>query len=214
MALDREAWEILEQAARSCEECPLSRTRTQVVFGDGNPESPLLFVGEGPGQQEDEQGLPFVGKAGQLLDQILGAVQLDRTHVYITNVVKCRPPGNRDPEPVEVMSCEPILERQFELIAPRLVVVLGNVPKRALTGERLPGITRCRGIYYAWRPGITLVPFFHPSYLLRNQARNQGSPKWHTWQDAKELRRRYDLLLEGTPEAVREALEPTGELDA
>jgi DNA polymerase len=183
-----------------------------VVFGEGNPESPIMFVGEGPGQQEDQTGRPFVGPAGQLLDKILVGVKLDRSKVYITNVVKCRPPGNRDPEPGEFEACCPILESQFARIKPKILVVLGNVPKRALLGETAPGITRCRGFYYPWRPGTVLVPFFHPSYLLRNDSRQKGSPKWHTWKDVQELRRRYDLILEGSTEALEVALRPTAEL--
>lgn len=199
--------------AEGCTACGLAKGRTTVVFGEGNPESPVMFVGEGPGRVEDETGRPFVGPAGQLLDKILASVELDRTKVYITNVVKCRPPGNRNPEPAELAACDRFLSRQLELVDPKIVVVLGNVPKAALLGPRAPGITRCRGNYYAWRAGTVLVPFFHPSYLLRNEARHRGSPKWLTWQDIRELRRRYDLLLEGG-DAVAAALEPTAELPA
>lgn len=212
MTFDAVGFELLREEIQTCQACPLAEKRTHVVFGEGNPESPLLFVGEGPGAQEDATGRPFVGPAGQLLDRILEGVDLDRTKVFITNVVKCRPPGNRDPEPEELEACQPILESQLARIKPRILVVLGNVPKRALLGEDAPGITRCRGFYYAWRPGIVVVPFFHPSYLLRNDARQKGSPKWHTWKDAQELRRRYDLILEGTPEGIEEALRPTADL--
>ncbi len=201
----------LRTRAHACTACPLATSRTHVVFGEGDPQSPVMFVGEGPGQVEDETGRPFVGPAGQLLDRILASVELDRTKVYITNVVKCRPPGNRVPEDREVAACKPFLEGQFATIGPRIVVCLGNVPKAHLLGPKAPGITNCRGRYYAWRPGIVLVPFFHPSYLLRNDARHKGSPKWLTWQDVQELRRRYNLIRSGGP-GPEEALRPTAEL--
>ena len=212
MTFAADAFEELRQEASTCSACALARDRTQVVFGDGNPDTDVMFVGEGPGFHEDQQGLPFVGKAGQLLDKVLEAVDLGRDKVYIANVVKCRPPGNRDPQDAEVAACKGWIEGQFAIIDPRIVVVLGNVPKRALLGPRAPGITRCRGSYYAWRPDTVVVPFFHPSYLLRNDSRAKGSPKWHTWQDAQELKRRVDLLKEGTPEARAEALKPTATL--
>jgi DNA polymerase len=212
MPFDADAFEELRQESSTCTACALARERTQVVFGDGNPDTNVMFVGEGPGFHEDQQGLPFVGKAGQLLDKVLDSVGLGRDKVYIANVVKCRPPGNRDPQDAEVAACKGWLEGQFAIVDPRIVVVLGNVPKRALLGPRAPGITRCRGNYYAWRPGTVVVPFFHPSYLLRNDSRAKGSPKWHTWQDAQELKRRVELLAEGTDEARAQALEPTHSL--
>lgn len=212
MSFDAAGFDLLREETQTCRACPLNETRTEVVFGEGNPESPLVFVGEGPGAQEDRTGRPFVGPAGQLLDKILAGVELDRSKVYITNVVKCRPPGNRDPEEGELEACRPILESQLARIKPRILVVLGNVPKRALLGPDAPGITRCRGFYYPWRPRTVLVPFFHPSYLLRNESRHKGSPKWLTWKDAQELRRRYDLILEGGDENLAEALRPTADL--
>ncbi len=206
MEFDQHGWDLLKSEAQSCLACKLSETRTQVVFGEGNPQSPLLFVGEGPGEQEDRTGKPFVGPAGQLLDKMLAAVQLDRTKVYIANVIKCRPPGNRDPHSEELEACQPIFESQLARIQPKILITLGNVPTRALLGPDTPGITKIRGVYRDFRPGITLVPWYHPSYLLRNDSRAKGQPKSLAWQDAKELKRRYDLLQTGKPEAMAEAL--------
>lgn len=205
---DTESFEALRQEALGCQGCPLAQTRNQVVFGEGQVQTPVMFVGEGPGAREDQTGRPFVGRAGQLLDQILASVELDRTKVYIANVVKCRPPGNRDPSPGELEACSRFVEGQIAAIRPQILVTLGNVPTRALLGPKAPGITRCRGRYLNFRPGMVLVPFFHPSYLLRNDARTRGSPKWWMWQDIRELRRRYDWILSGSEEDRKRALEP------
>jgi DNA polymerase len=146
--------------------CKLGSTRNRLVFGTGANKPRILFIGEGPGAEEDAQGLPFVGRAGALLTGFITALGLTRSDVYITNVVKCRPPRNRTPEPDEVASCRPILLRQIELLDPRLIVTLGNVPLKALNPQA-GGITKERGRifpYLQWR----VLPTFHPSYLLRN----------------------------------------------
>jgi uracil-DNA glycosylase len=152
--------------ASACTLCRLAGGRSTVVFGMGNPEADLMFVGEGPGEQEDLQGLPFVGRSGQLLDRlVLEEMGLTRQDFYITNTVKCRPPGNRDPLPDEIEACWPFLEKQLELVNPKVVVTLGNFATKLLlaTGE---GISRLRGRVYPYRGG-QLVPTFHPSAALR-----------------------------------------------
>ena len=157
----------LAVVAADCTRCPLSGGRTNVVFGTGDPGADLMFVGEGPGAEEDQQGLPFVGRSGQLLDKLLAQeIGLERSQVYITNVVKCRPPANRDPEPEEIAACRPYLQRQVELVAPRVLVTLGNFATRVLLDTR-EGITRLRGRRYAWGDGVVLVPTYHPAALLR-----------------------------------------------
>ena len=152
--------------ASTCPRCDLAVTRTQVVFGDGDPHADLLLVGEGPGADEDRLGVPFVGRSGQLLTRLVEEeVGLTRDRCYTTNIVKCRPPGNRDPKPHEAAACAPWLEGQLELIAPKVVVTFGNVATRRLLGTR-EGITALRGRTHPWR-GATLVPTFHPAAALR-----------------------------------------------
>ena len=163
------ALEILASEANVCTRCRLSETRTNVVFGSGNPDADVMFVGEGPGQQEDEQGLPFVGRSGQLLEQLLGEIGLTRGDVYIANVVKCRPPKNRDPRPDEIDACKGYLRTQLELIQPMVAVTLGNFASKLLLRTD-KGITRLRGNAYEWW-GRLLVPTFHPAAALRGSAR-------------------------------------------
>ncbi len=170
----------LGENTSGCMRCPLGETRNRLVFGSGLSRTSLLFIGEGPGADEDAQGEPFVGRAGKLLTKMINTIGIDREDVYITNVVKCRPPGNRNPEPVEIASCMSILERQLELIDPRLIVTLGNVPTRALI-PNIPGITKARGKPLQFRKW-TLLPTFHPSYLLRNR-----SAMSLAWKDFREI---------------------------
>ena len=159
--------EQLAEVAAGCTRCPLSEGRTTVVFGTGDPDADLMFVGEGPGAEEDRQGLPFVGRSGKLLDELLAQeIGLDRSEVYIANVVKCRPPDNRDPLPPEIAACRPYLARQVELVAPRVLVTLGNFATKVLLDTK-EGITRVRGRRYAWGDGVVLVPTYHPAALLR-----------------------------------------------
>ena len=156
----------LANEASTCPRCDLASTRTQVVFGDGDPRADLLLVGEGPGADEDRLGVPFVGRSGQLLTRLVEEeVGLGRDRCYTTNIVKCRPPGNRNPKPHEAAACAPWLEGQLELIAPKVVVTFGNVATRRLLGTR-EGITALRGRTHPWR-GVTLVPTFHPAAALR-----------------------------------------------
>lgn len=153
--------------AAVCTKCPLAETRTQVVFGVGSPHADLVFVGEGPGAEEDRQGIPFVGRAGQLLTRLIDGIGLTRDDVYICNVVKCRPPGNRDPLPAEIDACRPYLEAQLDFLAPWVVVTLGNFATRLLTGTK-SGITKVRGQEFPYRDGAVLIPTLHPAAVLRN----------------------------------------------
>ncbi len=160
--------EIYREASR-CTRCPLSETRANVVFGAGNADASLMFVGEAPGAEEDRQGLPFVGRAGALLTELLAEIDMVREDVWICNVLKCRPPGNRDPQPIEIESCQPYLHRQIELIEPRVVATLGNFATKLLTGSRL-GITRVRGTAQVRQLGgrtVFLLPLLHPAAALR-----------------------------------------------
>jgi len=156
----------VERAALACTACRLAEGRTQVVFGVGNPRAELMLVGEGPGAQEDIEGMPFVGRSGQYLDRvILEEMGLTRADLYIANTVKCRPPGNRDPQPDEVAACSPWLDQQLDLIDPSVVVTLGNFATKLLLGTA-EGITRLRGRVYPFRRGV-LIPTFHPAAVLR-----------------------------------------------
>ncbi|HVE45737.1 MAG TPA: uracil-DNA glycosylase [Acidimicrobiales bacterium] len=160
----------LAREASGCTRCPLAGGRTTVVFGVGDPSADLMFVGEGPGHDEDLQGEPFVGRSGKLLGRLLAEeMGLTRDRVYITNTVKCRPPGNRDPLPVEVTTCRSYLESQIDLIRPRVIVTLGNFAARLLL-ETTTGVSALRGRSYPYRgsEAIAVVPTFHPSYVLRN----------------------------------------------
>ncbi len=166
-----------------CTRCKLHTLgRTQVVFGVGNPEADLMFVGEAPGRDEDLQGYPFVGRAGQLLTKIIEAIALTREDVYIANVIKCRPPENRNPEPDEVETCEPFLFRQIDVIKPKVIVALGKFGAQALL-KTLDPISRLRGRVFDYR-GAKLIPTFHPAYLLRNP-----SSKREVWEDMKLVRK-------------------------
>lgn len=173
---------------RRCKLCDLGRR--QVVFGVGNPKARLMFVGEAPGEDEDRQGEPFVGRAGQLLTKIIEAISLSRDQVYIANVIKCRPPGNRNPEPDEVQTCEPFLFRQIAIVQPRVIVALGKFAAQCLLRTTEP-ITRLRGREFEYR-GATLIPTFHPAYLLRNPP-----AKREVWEDMKKVR--AILLAEQRP---------------
>lgn len=160
---------LLATEASACTNCRLHESRTTVVFGDGSPDADLMFIGEGPGQHEDEQGLPFVGRSGQLLSTLLERVGLSRPEVYIANVVKCRPPGNRDPRPDEIAACKGYLIEQLKIIDPAAVVTLGNFSTKLLLKTEV-GITRMRGQIYPWW-GRHVVPTFHPAAALRNGPR-------------------------------------------
>lgn len=163
-----------------------------LVFGEGNPDAQLVLVGEAPGEDEDLSGRPFVGRAGQLLDKVLASVGIDRDEVYITNIVKFRPPDNRNPRPEEVAAGEWVLLEQLKIIKPQIIVPLGNVPTQYFLHTK-EGITKTRGKWHEWHD-IQVFPLFHPAYLLRNASRERGAPKWITWNDMKELKRALDAL--------------------
>lgn len=167
----------MEEALIGCTRCKLSGLgRKQVVFGAGSAEADLVFVGEGPGFEEDKQGIPFVGKAGQLLTKMINAMGLTRDDVYICNVVKCRPPGNRNPEPDEIATCEPFMVKQLQIIQPKVIVALGKFAAQTLLRVQTP-ISRIRGQWHEYN-GIKLMPTFHPAYLLRNE-----NDKRKAWSD-------------------------------
>jgi uracil-DNA glycosylase family 4 len=170
----------LAQLAATCTKCGLAGTRTQVVFGTGNPNADLMFIGEAPGRDEDLKGEPFVGRAGQLLTDIIKAMKLSRDDVYIANVVKCRPPDNRNPEPDELDACRPFIRQQVELIKPRVIVTLGKVALQSLTG-RAHAVSAARGQWTEYQ-GIRVMPTYHPAYLLRTP-----SAKKDVWNDMKKV---------------------------
>jgi uracil-DNA glycosylase len=174
-----------QSSMTACNRCDLSKTRTHLVFGAGNPSARLMVIGEAPGHDEDIQGEPFVGQAGQLLNKILAAVGFDREEVYIANILKCRPPNNRDPQPDEIAECLPHLTRQIELIGPKLILLLGRIAAQGLF-HSLDSLTQFRGKIHQFQ-GVPVVVTYHPAALLRN-------PQWkvQTWEDVQKLRRMYD----------------------
>lgn len=172
----RTDWQALQEAVHGCTKCALHKTRTQTVFGVGNPAAAWMFIGEAPGADEDRLGEPFVGRAGQLLNAMLFAIGLKREDVYIANVLKCRPPGNRDPQPEEVAQCEPYLIRQIELIKPRLIVALGRHAAHSLLKTDVP-LARLRGQRLSYH-GTPLIVTYHPAYLLRSP-----TEKRKAWED-------------------------------
>ncbi|MBU6452509.1 MAG: uracil-DNA glycosylase [Cyanobacteria bacterium REEB67] len=181
-------------AAAACVDCGLCMTRTQVVFGRGNPQAKLMIIGEGPGQHEDESGLPFVGQTGALLDKILQAGNIDREKdVYICNVVKCRPPGNRAPESKEREACLQYLQAQLFYVRPKLILLAGSAAVQTILQVKDP-ISHIRGKWFPGENDARVMPVFHPSYLLRNDSKEVGSPKWLMWQDIKEVRKQLDIL--------------------
>lgn len=161
------SFSALRAEALTCTRCPLAAGRTQVVFGTGDEHAQLMFVGEGPGADEDRTGEPFVGRAGKLLTSLIEGIGFHRSDVYIANVVKCRPPGNRDPHPVEIESCRPYLEAQLDFIRPAVVVTLGNFATKLLLDTKV-GITKLRGQSHPFRDGSVIIPVLHPSAVLRN----------------------------------------------
>ena len=166
------------QEMANCQLCQLAKTRHNLVFGDGNPNAQIIFVGEAPGADEDEQGLPFVGRAGQLLTKIIEAMGIKRKDVYICNILKCRPPGNRNPLPDEISLCEPFLKKQLQAISPKVICALGTFAAQTLLKTDVP-ITLLRGRFHTYN-GIKLMPTYHPAYLLRNP-----SAKKPVWEDVQ-----------------------------
>ncbi len=190
--------EQLGQHCATCQRCELAHNRTHVVLQRGNPQAHIVIIGEGPGENEDLQGLPFVGKSGQLLDKILESVDFDPAEdVYICNVVKCRPPGNRAPTQIEMEACRPYLLEQIRLVDPKIILLTGATAVRSILGDKR-GITKIRGEWMEWQDRWTM-PIFHPAYLLRNPARTPGSPKWLMWQDIQAVKQKYIDLGLGLP---------------
>jgi DNA polymerase len=176
----RASLDAIGAEVRACRNCRLAETRTRAVPGEGSADTEVVFVGEGPGFNEDQQGRPFVGRAGGVLNELLASIEWPRSDVFITNVVKCRPPGNRDPEPDEIAACEPFLKHQLALIKPKAIVTLGKFAAQCLLKTRTP-ITRLRGEWTQYQ-GIPLMPTFHPAYLLRNP-----SDKRLVWRDIQQV---------------------------
>lgn len=164
-----------------CKRCRLSKERTNIVFGEGNPDARLMFIGEAPGREEDSQGRPFVGEAGMLLTRLIEKMGFKREDVYIANIIKCRPPMNRDPEKDEIENCRGFMEKQIEIIKPEILISLGRIAAQTLIGNTGLKITAIRGNFFDYK-GIPLMPTFHPAYLLRNP-----KDKWLTWNDAQKV---------------------------
>ena len=184
----------LKEKCLHCQKCALCKTRTNLVFSDGVPNSKIVLIGEAPGYWEDVKGLPFVGKAGQLLDKILASVGFSRKeNIYICNTLKCRPPENRDPLDEEKLACREYLDAQLSILKPQIILLCGKVALNSFINTSL-GITKMRGKWFDGPYGSKMMPIFHPSYLLRNDSREKGSPKWLMWQDIQEVKRVYDSL--------------------
>lgn len=183
----RVSWAELYESIGACEKCRLCRTRSNVVPGEGNPRARLMFIGEGPGQEEDRQGRPFVGRSGELLTRMIHAIGLERSEVYICNVVKCRPPQNRNPQPDEAAACLDYLRAQFALIRPRVVVLLGKVACQYTLNEQI-FITRDHGRWFE-RKGTWFMPTFHPSALLRDPSKKRDA-----WEDFQLIRDKLNEL--------------------
>lgn len=175
-------------SVKDCQACSLGETRTKFVYGVGNPNADLLFIGEAPGADEDRIGEPFVGRAGKLLDKIIAAIELSREEVYIANILKCRPPGNRDPQPAEMELCFPILKQQVALVKPKLICALGRIAAQALLDTKTP-LGKLRGTWHEFE-GVPLLVTYHPAALLRF-----ASYKKDTWEDMQKLRARYDEMI-------------------
>jgi uracil-DNA glycosylase family 4 len=191
----------LYREASDCRRCPLAATRTKVVFGSGNSDADLMFVGEAPGAEEDRQGLPFVGRAGALLTELLAEIGMRREDVFINNVLMCRPPGNRDPQPDEIESCSPYLQTRVELIQPKVIATLGNFATRLLTGSRT-GITKVRGtpqVHVIGGRAVYLMPLLHPAAALRTPSLVETL--------REDFRKLPDLLSTPSPQEVAEARE-------
>ena len=184
----------IKNKCQNCQKCALCKTRTNLVFSDGKPNNKLVLIGEAPGYWEDMKGLPFVGKAGQLLDKIFASVGLSRKeHVYICNTLKCRPPENRDPLEEEKTACREYLDAQLEILKPKIILLCGKVALNSFINTPY-GITKMRGKWFDGPYNSKMMPIFHPSYLLRNDSKEKGSPKWLMWQDIQEIKRVYDSL--------------------
>jgi DNA polymerase len=197
---DNQKQKQLEEIAvrvSQCTNCALSKTRNKTVPGEGNPDADIVFIGEGPGGDEDKQGRPFVGRAGKLLDKIIQAMGLDRSDVFIGNIIKCRPPNNRDPKMEEISQCHPFLQQQLEIIDPKIIVALGSPAAKTLL-DTTEGIGKLRGRFHEYVPGfgkkpIKLMPTYHPAYLLRNYTKDS---RGKVWEDMKKVMQELNLPIQ------------------
>tara|TARA_Y100001935_G_scaffold255621_1_gene270106 strand:- start:10919 stop:11500 length:582 start_codon:yes stop_codon:yes gene_type:complete len=182
--MKKENLKIICDQIAACKSCKLHETRNKTVPGEGDVNAKVMLIGEGPGAEEDQEGRPFVGRAGKLLEKILNSAGFKREDVFITNIVKCRPPNNRNPEQKEMKACSKFIDAQIAIINPKIIVTVGSISTKALISDLIgsDGITKLRGRIFDWR-GIKVVPILHPSYLLRNPSVEEGKPKWHTWKD-------------------------------
>lgn len=188
--------EKLRREIGDCKRCKLSGKRTTIVFGEGDPDPQILFIGEAPGREEDLQGRPFVGEAGTVLTRLINKMGFSREQVYIANIVKCRPPLNRDPEAEEIEACRGFLERQIAILSPRVIISLGRISAATLSGRPGLKITAVRGKFFPYR-GIPVMPTFHPAYLMRNP-----KDKWLTWDDALKVMEKLGEGAGKTPETT------------
>ena len=187
--------DIIKAKCENCTKCPLYKTRTNSVFSYGNPQSKIMLIGEAPGEQEDLQGKPFVGRSGQLLDKILECVGFSRNeNIYICNTIKCRPPNNRNPLPKEKEACREYLDAQIEIIKPKIILLCGAVAVSSMIPNNKLGITKIHGKWFDGPYNSKMMPIYHPAYLLRNPSNEKDKPKWQMWQDIKEVKRVYDEI--------------------
>ncbi len=187
--------DIIKAKCENCTKCPLYKTRINSVFSYGNPQSKIMLIGEAPGEQEDLQGKPFVGRSGQLLDKILECVGFSRNeNVYICNTIKCRPPNNRNPLPEEKEACREYLDAQIEIIKPKIILLCGAVAVSSMIPNNKLGITKIHGKWFDGPYNSKMMPIYHPAYLLRNPSNEKDKPKWQMWQDIKEVKRIYDEI--------------------
>ena len=191
---ENDSFDQIRKDISVCQQCGLCKSRKNVVPGVGNEHAKLVLIGEAPGADEDIQGIPFVGKAGKHLDKILAAAGFKKEELYICNILKCRPPNNRDPNLAEMKVCTPFLQRQLALIKPKLIGCLGNISAHYVISPSIPGITRIRGQWFDSIFGIPTFAMYHPSYLIRSESREKGSPNWQMWQDIRALKTKYDSL--------------------
>lgn len=195
MALKKDAYlQSLKETCANCFDCDLGKTRTKSVFSDGSDNAQIMLIGEAPGQNEDETGLPFVGRAGKLLDQILLSHNLTRENdIYICNTVKCRPPNNRVPTDFEKIQCRKYLDEQINIIKPKIILLCGATAVKSILNIKEP-ISKIRGQWFEGKNGEKIMPIFHPSYLLRNPSIKENTPKWHMLEDIKKIKETYNLL--------------------
>ncbi|NLK62988.1 MAG: uracil-DNA glycosylase [Fusobacteria bacterium] len=190
-------WENLKFEVTTCNLCKLSHTRKNIVLGEGDINSPIMFIGEAPNDVDEKMELPFCDESGKLFTKILNSVKIDRNNVYLTNIVKCKTPSGRNPEEDEIIACSRYLETQIALINPKIIVAVGAVAANFFLKEHMKnGIKGVRGVFYKWYGDIKVIAIFDPNFLLRNSSTKEGSPKQETWKDIQNIRKEYDKYLE------------------